>query len=97
MSGWEKKPSDPEVTDGKKKFAYWKFGLCVLGGFILGFMLGGPLGALVLSLLGYFLPLRYFTGKWRPGRVGTNVLGFLIVIPVALLLIRFLFERMGIY
>jgi len=51
----------------------------------------------VLSLLGYFLPLRYFTGKWRPGRVGTNVLGFLIVIPVALLLIRFLFGRMGIW
>ena len=97
MSGGEKKPSDPKVTDSKKKFAYWRFGLCVLGGFILGFMLGGPLGALVLSLLGYFLPLRYFTGKWRPGRVGTNVLGFLIVIPVTLLLIRFLFERMGIY
>tara|TARA_B100000686_G_C16315126_1_gene725346 strand:- start:134 stop:427 length:294 start_codon:yes stop_codon:yes gene_type:complete len=97
MSDRETKLPDPEVADGRKKFVYWKFGLCILGGFVLGFILGGPLGALVLSLLGYFLPLRFVTGKWRPGRVGTNVLGFVIVIPVALLLIGFLFDLIGIW
>jgi hypothetical protein len=95
MSEWDKKPADPVVTDGKKKFAYWKSLLWVLGGFILGFMFGGPLGALVFSLLGYFLPLRYFTGKWRPGRVGTYVLGFLIV-ALVLQLMSFLLELRGV-
>jgi hypothetical protein len=38
--------------------------LWVLGGTVLGFILGGPIGALVVGVLGYSLPLRFFNGKW---------------------------------
>ena len=61
-----------EATDGSNDLqvaktnmiGWWGIVLWVLGGTVLGFILGGPIGALVVGVLGYFLPLRFFNGKW---------------------------------
>ena len=80
MSKWQTKAPESKTTGDKKEYAYWKSALWVIGGFILGFMLGGPLGAMVLGFSSYFLPLRYFTRKWdRSGHIGIYVLAISVL------------------
>ena len=57
------KPTNPQAA--RTNMIGWRgIVLWVLGGTVLGFILGGPIGALVVGVLGYFLPLRLFNGKW---------------------------------
>ena len=63
MSDNQEKSTSPQVS--RTKMIGWRgIVLWVLGGTVLGFILGGPIGALVVGVLGYFLPLRFFNGKW---------------------------------